>query len=119
MVSIDDKVNNIATRAMSEGEGDPSLTVAAIRKLLEAVGSEAEAFWRGSPAPYQSTQNSNNLEAHIRSFVRLYESAGSLKETMQQRFVMGIKMARFSMTKNLENFRVTLDRMSMAAKYVE
>jgi hypothetical protein len=38
---------------------------------------------------------------------------------MQQRFVMGIKMARFSMTKNLEDFRVTLDRMSMAAKWNE
>jgi hypothetical protein len=50
MVSKDDKVNNIAARAMSEGEGDPSLTFAAIRKLLEAVGSEAEA----SPIPVHS-----------------------------------------------------------------
>jgi hypothetical protein len=30
---------------------------------------------------------------------------------------MGIKIARFHMTKTLEDYRVTLDRVAMAAKW--
>jgi hypothetical protein len=42
----------------------------------------------------------------------LYEITRSLKEALQHGFVMGIKMAHFSVTKNLD-----LDRMSMATKW--
>ncbi len=45
-VSDDDKVNHMATTAMSKGEGDPCLIIAPIRKLLEALGNEAEACRR-------------------------------------------------------------------------
>jgi hypothetical protein len=34
----EDKINNIAIKATAEGEGDPGLSVAAIRKLLESFG---------------------------------------------------------------------------------
>ncbi len=40
--SDNDKLNHVATMAMSEGEGDPTLTIAAIQKLLEDLGNEAE-----------------------------------------------------------------------------
>jgi hypothetical protein len=32
-------------------------------------------------------------------------------------FAMGIKIARFDLTKNLEDFKVTLERIAMAAKW--
>lgn len=41
----------------------------------------------------------------------------SLKETLQQGFVMGVRMAQPNVTKNLEDFRIMLDRVSMAAKW--
>jgi hypothetical protein len=34
-----------------------------------------------------------------------------------EEFVIGIKMARFNMTKNLQGFRVTLKGVSMGAKW--
>ncbi len=40
--SDNDKVNHGATMTMSKGEGDPTLTIAAIQKLLEDLGNEAE-----------------------------------------------------------------------------
>jgi hypothetical protein len=117
--SENDKVNHIATMAMTKGRGDPGLTIAAIRKLLDALVSKAEACQRVSLAPYQTTQNSDNLDAYICSLEYLCESTRSLKEAFQQGFVMGIEMAHFSMTKNLKDFRVTLDRTLMATKWNE
>lgn len=32
---------------------------------------------------------------------------------------MGVKMTRFNMTKNMEDYKVTLDKVSMAAKWDE
>jgi hypothetical protein len=45
----------------------------------------------------------------------LGESASSFKEVLHQAFVMGIRMAHLNITKSLEDFRVTLDRVAMAA----
>ncbi len=43
----------------------------------------------------------------------------SLREAFQQGFVMGIKMACFNVTKNLEDYRVPLDRELMEVKWNE
>jgi hypothetical protein len=43
------------TREVILGDGDPGLTIAAIRKMLEAKTNKAEACRRGSPLPYQAT----------------------------------------------------------------
>jgi hypothetical protein len=40
-------------------------------------------------------------------------------EALQQGFVMCTKMVCFNVTKNLEDFRVTLDRVSMVTKWKE
>jgi hypothetical protein len=50
-----------------KGRGDPALTIAEIRGLLEYLGAEAEAAQRAYAAPYQTTRNVNNLEAYTRS----------------------------------------------------
>jgi hypothetical protein len=34
-----------------------------------------------------------------------------------ERYIIGIKMARFDGTKSLEDFRITLERVAMAAKW--
>jgi hypothetical protein len=88
MADDDDKVNSIATKATIEVEGDTDLTVIMIPKLLEALRSVTEACRRAYPAPHQTTQKSDNLDALARSFEGLYERAKSLKEALQQEFVM-------------------------------
>ncbi len=75
-------MNHIAATAMSEGERDPSLTNAALWKLLKTLGSEAEDSWRASQDPYQTTQNLDNLGAYVHSFEHLCVSARSLKEKL-------------------------------------
>ncbi len=78
-VSDGDRVNHIDTQAMSEGEGDPGLTVVAIWRLMEALGNVAAACRRASPAPYQTICNSYNLDAPAHSLDHLKESADSLR----------------------------------------
>jgi hypothetical protein len=96
---------------------NPGLIIAIIKKLLEALGSEAETCRTDLPAPYQTTQNMDNMDAPSHSKEYLAESARSLQEAFQQGFTMGIKMARFNMTKSMENYKITLDRAAMAAKW--
>jgi hypothetical protein len=62
--SRSDKVKFTATRAVTEGEGNPDLMVAIIKKLLEALGSEAVTCRRDSPALYQTTCNTDNMLLH-------------------------------------------------------
>ncbi len=59
----------------------------------------------------------DNLDAHACSFEHLCESAKSLKEAFQQGSVMGVRLAPFNVTKHIEDFRVTLDRVSMSAQW--
>jgi hypothetical protein len=50
--SDSERMKLIATKAESEGEGDPGLTIVAILKMLEALGNETKACRRASPVPY-------------------------------------------------------------------
>ncbi len=36
---------------------------------------------------------------------------------LQQRFIIGIKMARFNISKSLEDYRITPERNAMAARW--
>ncbi len=49
--SESDKVKDIATTAVIEGEGNPGFTKVIIKKLLEVQGSEAGTCSRDSLAP--------------------------------------------------------------------
>jgi hypothetical protein len=60
--------------------------------------------------------NMDNLDAPAQSLQYLINSAKGLQDAMQRGFVMGIKIARYDLTKNLEDYRVTLKRIAMAAK---
>lgn len=108
-VSESDKVKFIAANA--------GFALATIKKILEALGSEAKACRRASPTPYQATRNADDMDAPMRSLEYLGESAQSLQEALHQGFIMGIRMARFNMTKSMEDYRVTLERVAMADKY--
>jgi hypothetical protein len=44
----------------------------------------------------------DNIDAPVHSLELLGESAKSVKEALRQGFVMGIRMAQFNTTKNLE-----------------
>ncbi len=57
-ISEEDKMKHIAARAMSEWVKDPGFIVAVIRKLLKALGKQDRG---ASPAPYNTTWNSDNL----------------------------------------------------------
>ncbi len=53
----------------------------------------------------------------MHSFKYLCKSTRSLKEKLQQGFMIGLKMARFSVSKNLEDFRFTLERVTIVTKW--
>jgi hypothetical protein len=74
-----------------------------IRKLLGALGSEAEAHSRDSPAPFQTRRTSNNLDATTSSLQYLTDSAISLQDAMKREFTMGIKKAKLYLEKSLED----------------
>jgi hypothetical protein len=117
--SESNKVKFIATTVVTEGEGNPGLTIAIVKKLLEALGSDAETFTRDFLAPYQTTRNMDNIDSHAWfSLEYLTESTRSLQEALQV-FKMGIRMARFNMTKSMEDYKVTVERVAMAAKFDE
>jgi hypothetical protein len=65
--------------------------------FLGALEDEAEAFRGMSPAPYQTTHNIDNVEAHIRSLMSLKDGVAGLNETLQRGFVL-VKLARFKVT---------------------
>jgi hypothetical protein len=115
-VSESDKVKFITANAVIE-EGNPGFAIATIKKILEALGSEAKACRRASPAHYQASRNADDMDAPMRSLEYLGESAQSLQEALQQGFIMGIRMARFNMTKSMKDYRVTLERVAMTAMY--
>jgi hypothetical protein len=61
----------------------------------------------------------DNMDAPAHSPEYLAKSTRSLQEALQQGFTMGIRMARFSMTKSIEDYKVTVDRVTMAVKWDE
>jgi hypothetical protein len=95
---------NLQPLGWTKREGDPSQKIMEIWKLLEACGSEAEATTR-------------NLEAHLRSLWLSKESYMGWDEALQRGLIIGIKMAQFNVTRNLEDKRTTLERVGMAAKW--
>ncbi len=97
--SKSEKVKSVATTAVSEGDGNPGLTIAAIKRLLEAIGSEAYVNLQKrltSPLP-----NHAECRQHGCSCMQLAvagDSPRSLQEAPQQGFMMG-------MTKSMEDIR--------------
>jgi hypothetical protein len=59
------------------------------------------------------------MDAPARSLEYLAESARSLQDVLQLEFTMGIEMARFNMTKSMEDGKVTVERLANAAKWDE
>jgi hypothetical protein len=115
-ISEKEKIESICETAIWEGNGKATGTVAAIQKLLGALGSEAEACRRVSQAPFQTTQNMENLDAPAHSLQYLANSAKGLQDTLQRGFTMGIMIARFDLEKSLEDYNVMLERIAVAAK---
>jgi transcriptional regulator len=90
-----------------------------IRKLLGALGNEAEAHCRDSLALFQTRRTSNNLDATTCSLQYLTDSARSLQDAMKREFAVGIKIAKLDLEKSLEDYKVTLERIARAAKWEE
>jgi hypothetical protein len=121
ILKIDEKqkIDLIGAMATWEGSGKAQGMTSTIRKLLGALGSEAEAHRRDSPAPFQTRRTSNNLDAMTSSLQYLTDSARSLQDAMKREFAMGIKIAKLDLEKSLEDYKVTLERIAMAAKWDE
>jgi hypothetical protein len=101
---------NAATALDSERE-DPSRSIKEIQRLLETFWVEAEAHRSQSPTLYQTTWNVECLEAYTCSLEHLEGSVRGLDKAPYREFTMGIKMAQFDMTKSLEDFRISLERV--------
>jgi hypothetical protein len=81
------------------------------------LGSEAEACRRDSPAPFQPTRNINNLGAPARSLQYLFNSAKELQDMLQRGFALGTKIAQFDLKTSPEDYKITLKRIAMSAKW--
>jgi hypothetical protein len=77
----------------------------------------AESCRRDPPVTFQTMWNTDNLDAPAWSLQYLIDSAKGLQDALQRGFAMGIKIARFDLTNNLEDYRVTLERIAMAAQW--
>jgi hypothetical protein len=93
--------------------------VATAKRLLEVLVSEAKSCRRDSPAPFQTTQNTDNLDNPSQSLQYLAESAKSLYDILQRGFTMGIKMARFNLTKNLGRLQSNIGESGNGSKWDE
>lgn len=62
--------------------------MAAIKKLLRILGSEAESWRRDSPAPFQTTRNTDNLDAPTHSLHYLAENAKNLQDALERGFTV-------------------------------
>jgi hypothetical protein len=65
-----DKVKFTDTTVEMEGEENPGLMIATIKRLLGALGSKAETCRRDSPAPYRTTLNVDNIDAVWNTWLR-------------------------------------------------
>ncbi len=62
-----EKIEYISATAVWEGSGKIAGTIAAIKKFMWTLGSEAEACRRDSPASVQTMQNKDNLDTLSRN----------------------------------------------------
>jgi hypothetical protein len=83
-ISEKEKIESIGTTAVWEGNGKAAETMAAIWKLIGTLGSEAEVCKRDSPAPFQTTRNTDNLDAPACSLQYPASSAKRLQDTLQR-----------------------------------
>ncbi len=111
------KIDSIGATAIWEGSGKVQGTTSAIRKLLESLGIEVEAHRRDSQAPFRTTRTSDNPDVPTRSLQYLTDSAKGLQAAMKRGFTMGIKIAKLDLEKSQEDYKVTLKRIAMAAKW--
>ncbi len=77
--------------------------------MLKALRAEVEAHGRLSSPSYQTYWSAENSVAYVRSLEQLEGSIKGLNE-------VEIKMDPFDVTKSLEDFWVTPERLAMAAK---
>jgi hypothetical protein len=72
---------------------------------------------RKSPGPSQMTQNSDGLEVHTLGLKHLQVSIKLLQHrALDTGYEMGILTARLDKLRNLQDSRVTLDRVAMVDK---
>ncbi len=79
-----EKIASISATAVWEGSSKVAGTIAAIKKLMGTLRSEAQACWRDSPAPFQTTRNTDNLDALSQSLQYLVASAKGLQDALQR-----------------------------------
>jgi hypothetical protein len=68
------------------------------------------------PPPNHAMCKAQNLEDDLHSLEHLKENVAGLDKALQP-FITRIKMAQFNMTKSLKNYKITLQRVAMAAKW--
>jgi hypothetical protein len=111
------RIRLIGISTLWDGKGKVQATISAIRKHLEAHGNEAENHRRDLLALHQTTHNVDNLVALARSLQHLEDSARGSGEAIPRGFAMGIRITKLDLEKSLEDFRTTLGRIAMAAKW--
>ncbi len=66
-----------------------------------------------------TTRNWDNFDAPARSLQHLEVSKKGARDAIASGFAMGIRISKFDLEKSIEDFRATLERTKMAAKWDE
>ncbi len=82
-INENEKVESLGNAAAWEGNGNISVKMVASKRLLGAIGSKVEACMRDSPALFQTTWKTDNLDAPSYGLQYLVESARSLQDALQ------------------------------------
>jgi hypothetical protein len=74
----------------------------AIRRLLDALGKEAQSHRRESPGPSLTIRNWDILDAPTRSLQHLEVSVKGARDEITSGFAMGIRISKFDLEKSTE-----------------
>jgi hypothetical protein len=95
--------------AVEVGRRDRLKTIKAIRSLLKKLGADLEQHRSKSLEPSQVTWNMDGLAVHACSLKHPESSIKGLQEALNTGYKMDIRLAWAVVQRNLEDFRVTLN----------
>ncbi len=100
-VNEKEKIDSISAKAMKDGREKVQANMSAIRRILDALGKEAESHRREKHGLSHTTRYVDNLDAPTRSLQYLEDSVKGAKDAIIRGFAMGIRISKVDLKKKL------------------
>jgi hypothetical protein len=112
-----EKIDSICKRALADGKGNVRKTMSAITNLLDELGWEAKKHKREAPGPSLTTWPWDDMDVPTCSLQHLKASVKGVRDVTIWGFAREIKISKLNLESSIEDFRVTVERTGMAAKW--